>query len=452
MHIPPDVIRAVGKLEERGHQAYLVGGSLRDLIVGVPANDWDIACSALPEMVREVFGGHRVIDTGIRHGTLQVKLEENLVEITSFRSDGEYLDHRHPVKVTYVTTIEEDLARRDFTMNAIAFNPKTGFIDPYGGESDIKARTIRSVGSPGVRLGEDALRIMRALRLSSSLGFKIETSLSDSLHASRYLLKSIAVERVSEELLKMLVGDNILPVLLAYPDVLSVVIPEIEPTIGFDQKSRFHQYDVWEHTARAVEAAIQKPVVRLTLLMHDLGKPACFLVDGEGEGHFYGHDKRGEELAQYRLRELRFDNVTIYTVSQLIRYHQLRLKPENVKKWLARLGEEFLRLLIEVRRGDILAHCDSIKEEALSDLFASEARLDEIIEKGDCVRLSDLAVSGDDLLEIGFEEGKLIGETLLYLLGAVIKEELENNKEVLLAAARTYFQQARHTSNIGNAI
>ena len=405
MQLPPSVIGAIETLEERGHQAYLVGGSLRDLIIGVPVSDWDIACSATPEKVRECFEGHRVVDVGVQHGTLQVILGEGSVEITSFRRDGAYLDHRHPVAIKYVATIEEDLARRDFTMNAIAYNPRVGFVDPYGGRSDIEARLIRSVGNPDDRLGEDALRIMRALRFSSRLCFEIEGGLSDSLHYNSALLQKIAAERVSAELVKMLVGDNILSVLLMYPDVLSVIIPEIQATVRFDQKSRFHRYDIWEHTARAIQAAKQDPVVRLTLLLHDLGKPACFFVDNEGEGHFYGHDIRGEELAIDRLRELRFEKATIQKVSQLIRYHQVRLKPENVRKWLMRLGEELLRLLIEVKRGDIAAHCESISEHAMADLYASELKLNEMIKQRECVSLRTLAVNGDDLLGMGIKKG-----------------------------------------------
>jgi len=440
MLIPPTIIGVIEKLEERGHQVYLVGGSLRDLIIGVPVNDWDIACSATPDRVRECFKDHRVIDVGVQHGTLQVILEEGSVEITSFRSDGEYLDHRHPAAIEYVATIEEDLARRDFTMNAIAFNPRFGFIDPFGGRSDIEARLIRSVGNPDVRLQEDALRIMRALRFSSHLSFEIDGALSESLHKNRALLQKIAAERVSAELMKMLVCDNILSVLVAYSDVLSVIIPEIKATVGFDQKSRYHQYDIWEHTARAIQSAKQDPVVRLTLLMHDLGKPDCFFVDGAGEGHFYGHDARGEELAKHRMRELRFDTATIHRVSQLIRYHQVRLRTENVRKWLARLGEELLRLLIEVKKGDIAAHCSSIQEHALRDLCASELRLNEMLAQGECVSLSQLAVNGDDLLDRGFEEGTLIGEILRYLLESVVEEKLKNNKAELLEAAARYIE------------
>ena len=438
MQIPPYVIRAIEKLESEGYSAYLVGGCLRDTIIGTPVNDWDITCSALPDAVLTVFDGCRIVAVGIQHGTLRIEFTEGSLEVTSFRRDGEYYDNRHPATIEFVKTIEDDLSRRDFTMNAIAFNPQAGFIDPFGGQGDISDRLIRSVGDPCHRLQEDALRIMRALRFSSTLGFTLEDDLSRSLHVNKELLARIATERVSIELLKMLAGAHVLPVLLEYADVLAVFIPEIEATIGFDQKSRFHQYDIWEHTARAVDAARQDQTVRLALLMHDLGKPARFFIDSGGEGHFYGHDILGEELARNRLRELRFSNALVHQVSQVIRFHQVRLKAENTRKWLARLGEELLRLLIEVKRGDIAAHSDLIRELAMSDLMASEARLNEIIDKRLCVRLSDLAINGNDLLKMGLKEGRMIGEILSFLLTAVIEERLENSKETLLTAAMDY--------------
>ena len=435
MELAPQVQRTIDFLEARGYSAYLVGGSLRDTLIGVPVNDWDIACSAPPDKVKETFEGFKVIETGIKLGSLCILFDEGPVEVTTFRSEGEYPDHRHPADLAFVDTIEEDLARRDFTMNAIAFNPKTGFIDPYRGRDDIKAGLIRCVGDPDTRLKEDALRIMRALRFSATLGFSVDDGLSKSLLANKGLLTRIAPERVSVELMKMLPGNGIFSVLLVYHEVLSVVIPEIKATVGFDQRSRYHQYDIWEHTARAVVAAGPDPEVRLALLFHDLGKPARFFIDSEGEGHFHGHAKLGEEIARKRLKALKFSNSLIDKVATAICFHQIRLKPDNTRKWLGRLGEEMLRYIIEVSRADIAAHAENVVERLLEDLRLSEERLNELIDEGFCFKLADLAINGDDLKEIGLHEGKEIGRVLSSLLEMVIAGELENSREELLDAA-----------------
>ena len=435
MLIAPYVQTAIEKIEAKGFFAYLVGGSLRDLIRGVPVNDWDIATSATPDQMKEVFAGHQTIETGIQHGTLSVILDQDQVEITTFRRDGEYLDYRRPVHVGFVNSIEEDLARRDFTMNAIAYNPKTGLVDPYGGIGDIDYGIIRSVGDPDNRLNEDALRIMRALRFAATMGFEIENDLSKSLHTNRALLAKIAPERICTELMKMLIGEDILSTLLDYPDVLAAVIPEIQAAVGFDQKSKYHRYDIWEHTARAVEAGKPDPTVRLALLFHDLGKPAKFFIDDTGEGHFYGHDILSEELARARLKELRFSNSLIDSVATAIRFHQIRVNPDTTQKWLRRLGEDMLRLVIEVSRGDMAAHADEVVSPMLAALQSSEERLDELIAKGQCFRISDLAINGNDLKAIGLEEGREIGRVLSYLLDMVIDGDLENTREELLLAA-----------------
>lgn len=437
MQFPRYIIDVIKRIEAEGYSAYLVGGSVRDAIRRAPIHDWDIACSARPHELKTIFQDSRILDTGIQHGTITVVCDEGAVEVTTFRSDGAYLDLRHPATIGFVDTVEEDLGRRDFTMNAIAYNPSSGFIDPFKGREAIAEGIIRSVGDPDRRLSEDALRIMRALRFSATLGYAIDENLAESLHANKGLLTAISPERISIELIKMLIGQNILSVLTDYPDVLSVVIPEIEPTLGFDQKSRYHQYDVWEHTARAVAYSKPDPVVRLALLLHDLGKPAKFFVDGKGTGHFYNHDLLGEELAKRRLKQLRFSNSMITSVSAAIRFHQIRLKPENTQKWLARLGEDTLRLVIEVCRGDMAAHADAVIEAILSDLHASEARLAELLEEEACFRLSDLAIDGNDLLAIGIMEGKDIGRVLSQLLEAVVEGDLENNRETLLVAAES---------------
>jgi tRNA nucleotidyltransferase (CCA-adding enzyme) len=454
MHIPPHVIRILNRLEAGGFEAYVVGGCVRDALRGAVPHDWDIASAATPEQVAALFAEGvcsasgldgaqsvrgaddvRVLATGVRHGTLTLLVPEGPVEVTTFRSDGDYPDGRHPAQVRFLSAIQDDLARRDFTMNAVAFRQKSGFVDPFGGRADIAAGLIRAVGDPSERLREDALRIMRALRFSATLGFRIDDGLAASLRANRALLARMAPERISAELVRMLVGPGVLDVLLAYPDVLAVPIPEITATVGHDQKTPYHRYDIWEHTARAVAAAKPDALVRLALLMHDMGKPESFFVGEDGRGHFYGHDARGERIARARLKALRFDSATIEDVARLVRSHQGALRPETVLRWLNRLDERLLRLLIEVKRGDIAAHSEDVAAKGLAQMDRVEARLDELIEQRACFSLRDLAVNGDDLKSLGFEQGRELGRVLDVLLDAVIEGQLDNSREELLAAA-----------------
>jgi tRNA nucleotidyltransferase (CCA-adding enzyme) len=438
MELPPQVASTLERLEDAGFSAYVVGGCVRDALMGSEPHDWDIATSALPEQVKEVFADKRVLETGLRHGTVTLLLKGQPLEVTTFRSDGVYLDGRHPESVCFVTSIEQDLARRDFTMNALAFNPRAGLIDPFGGRRDIAERTIRSVGTPSERLQEDALRIMRALRFSARLGFSLEDKLATSLHENRTLLARIAPERIHTELLSLLVGTHVLEVLLAYPDVLAVPIPEIAATVSHAQKTPYHRYDVWEHTAHAVALGRAEPLVRLALLFHDLGKPGSFFLDEDGCAHFRGHDARGERIARARLTALRFSEAVVADVATVVRYHQTRLRPEDMLRWLSRLGEDRLRLLLAVKRGDTAAHADVIVERGLARLDACEARLDELIEQRACFSLHDLAVDGDDLKDIGFEQGREIGKCLAYLLDTVIEGSSDNARDELLAAARCW--------------
>jgi tRNA nucleotidyltransferase (CCA-adding enzyme) len=442
MQLPTYIAQALSCLENKGFSAYVVGGCVRDVLRGVSPHDWDLATSALPAQVAsvfmEAFEDARILETGLRHGTLTILLPEGSVEVTTFRSDGEYLDGRRPESVSFDVSIEEDLARRDFTMNALAFNPRVGLIDPFGGRCDIKACVIRAVGDPDERPHEDALRIMRALRFAATLGFSLDEHLADALHKNRDLLVRVAPERLGDELLRMLVGSHVLPVLLAYPDVLATVVPEIGPAIGHEQKTPYHRYDVWGHTAHAVAAAKPDPVVRLALLMHDLGKPDCFTLDENGRAHFYGHDERGELLARARLAALHLSSDTQKRVAQLVRYHQRPLRPENMLRWLNRLGEHQVRLLLEVKRGDIAAHADDIARKGLERMDACENRLNELIAEQACYRLGDLAVSGADLKSVGFDEGQELGRALAALLNAVMDGEMQNDRDQLLAAAKSW--------------
>jgi tRNA nucleotidyltransferase (CCA-adding enzyme) len=432
MEMPPYVAQTITRLEEAGFSAYVVGGCVRDTLRGVTPHDWDIATAAHPMHVHQVFAEEKLYDIGLQHGTVAVGSPEGLVEITTFRRDGAYLDNRRPAHVGFIDSLEEDLARRDFTMNAIAYNPHRGYVDPYGGCEAIAGREITSVGNPDKRLAEDALRIMRALRFSAVLGFAIDPRLSASLHANKDLLRNIAPERISRELLRMLVGENVLPVLLEYPDVLAVFIPEIGPTIGLDQKSVYHVHDVWTHIAHAVAAGKPDTTVRLALLFHDLGKPETFFLDEEGRGHFYGHDKAGEQIVRKRLKTLKFDTATTELVAQAVSYHQIKFAPENMRRQLSRFGEPMVRLLIEVKRGDLAAHAPHIANDRHAKMLACEAKVDELITQEACFSLKDLALNGDDLKELGVPQGAEIGRILDFLLNAVVEDEVANTREALL--------------------
>jgi len=432
MDIDIRAARVLDQLARSGYEAYVVGGCVRDRIRGVEPKDWDIATSALPEQVKDCFADKSVIETGLKYGTVTVAFDGLPLEVTTFRVDGPYSDDRHPDTVTFVGNLRDDLARRDFTINALAYAPHTGLVDYFGGVGDLERGVVRCVGDPGERLREDALRIMRALRFGAVLGFAIDPGLAHSLHENRGLLGQVAVERVRVELMKMLVGEDILAVLLEFPDVLAQLIPEITPAVGFDQHNRHHRYDVWEHTARSVAYSCPSAIVRLTLLLHDLGKPGMFSRGDDGVGHFRGHARLSEELARARLGELRFDTATINTVARLVKYHDAIMPDGRLLRWLNRLGEDTLRLLIEVKRGDIKAAHEDFVPERLKVLGELEQELDAVIAAGTCFSLRDLAVSGRDLMALGIEEGPAVGEALQRLLEDVMDGAVPNEREALL--------------------
>jgi tRNA nucleotidyltransferase (CCA-adding enzyme) len=339
--------------------------------------------------------------------------------------------------VTFVRSLKEDLARRDFTINALAYDLASGVIDYFGGEADIKNRRLRAVGDPDRRLNEDALRLLRALRFSAVLSFDIEQSLADSIHRNRELLRNISQERIAAELSKMIVGDDIVRILLDYPDVFSVFIPEIAKTLGFDQKNPHHIQDVWTHTAQSVGAAAPgaDPIVRLAMLFHDLGKPDSFTVDEHGTGHFYGHNKISEDIATSRLKTLRFDNDTIEAVSKLVRWHDAKIAPENLVRWLNKMGEAPLRNLLEVKKADALAQNELFGHDKIQGIEHLKEELDQLIANEQCYKLTDLMITGTDLLGLGVQEGPAVGSILDTLLEKVMDGELENDRSTLLSAA-----------------
>lgn len=436
--LPEKVHRLLDLLHVKGFAAHVVGGCVRDSLMGIEPHDWDICTSATPDEMKLCFAGLRVIETGLQHGTLTVMVENEPFEVTTYREDGEYQDNRHPKKVLFVRSLKEDLSRRDFTINAMAYNEQDGLVDPYGGTSDLEKKLIRCVGAPDTRFDEDALRLIRALRFAAVFGFNIEPATGESIHKSKELLKKIAVERIGSEFGKLLCGQGVEGVLRAYSDVIAVFIPEIVPMIGFRQNNPYHCYDVWEHTIISIASAANNPIVRLTMLLHDIAKPVSFTKDEAGIGHFYGHPSRSAEMAEAILKRLRYDNATTETVKILVLYHDVDLHSNSgyVKRLMNQLGIEKLMLLLDVKLADYRAqNPDHLPERELA-LTKFRDVFDSVLDEAQCFSMKDLAVNGRDLIGAGIPQGTRIGAILRELLDMVINDVIENEKEVLLKAAK----------------
>ncbi len=432
--LPSAVRTALERLNDAGFEAYCVGGCVRDYIMGVVPHDFDITTSASPDQTSECFKDCRVIETGIKHGTVTVIVENEMLEITTFRTDGTYSDGRHPDSVTFTKSLEEDLARRDFTMNAIAYNPATGIVDPFGGREDIEKRTVRCVGEPERRFSEDALRILRALRFSSVLGFEIEKETKDAIYEKAPTLEKISNERIYAELTKLLCGQDAERILTDFRDVFALIIPPLGACFDFEHKSKYHKYDVYTHIVKTVAYCERTPVLRLAALFHDIEKPASFTVDENGVGHCYGHQERSAETAKKILRSLHADNKTIQTVENLIIWHDTHVSPDLmcIKKLISRTSFEFARLLFKLKRADILAHADDY---TMTDRIDGAEKTTDLLEKENaCLFVKDLKISGKDLTDMGMS-GKKVGKTLEKLLNMVIEEKIPNDREILLEQA-----------------
>lgn len=432
--LPEQVNTVLRRLREAGYAAYAVGGCVRDRLMGAAPTDYDVATAALPEQVASMFAGDRAVGTGMKHGTVTVLLDAMPIEVTTFRVDGDYADARHPDAVAFTPSLAEDLARRDFTINAMAWSAESGVIDPFGGQADLQSRLIRCVGDPDARFTEDALRILRALRFASVLGFAIEERTAAALRRNRERLKKISAERVASELCKLICGTDVRRILLDYTDVLGVVLPELLPMRGLDQRNVHHIYDVLEHTAVAVERVPPEPILRWAALLHDSGKPACFTLDENGTGHFYGHPKESARLADAALRRLKKDTETRERVVRLVQYHDTQIGPAEkpVKRALHQFGPETFFQLLALKRADNLAQSPEYRDrQAYYDEVERLAR--DILERKDCFSLKDLAVRGGDLIAAGMAPGKDLGAALQTLLNAVIDGKAENEKEALLA-------------------
>ena len=433
--MPVGVRTVLGALEAAGHEAWCVGGCVRDLLLGRTPEDWDVTTDALPEETLALFGDDAA-PTGLRHGTVSVRAGGQTVEVTTFRVDGPYRDHRRPETVRFTRSLEEDLGRRDFTVNAMALDLRGTLRDPWNGRGDLAAGVLRCVGAPDRRFREDALRLLRGLRFAAALGLDIAPETAAAIHENRALLGEIAPERIQIELTKLLCGAAAPQVLREYPDVLGVFWPELLPMVGFDQRNRHHCHDVWEHTLRALAEVPGEPVLRYTVLLHDSGKPACFTLDDRGSGHFYGHPAESGRLADRLLRRLRCANGFRETVVRLVEWHDRNIPrtDRGLRRALRQLGETDLRRLLAVKRADNLAQAPAYRA-TQGEIDQAEAILDRLLAEGACVSLDRLAVRGGDLLALGLR-GPAVGELLEELLDAVVDGALPNDREALLEYAR----------------
>ncbi len=464
--------KAIDLLESYGFEGYLVGGSLRDFVLGKTPKDWDITTKALPAQVVELFSreGYKVIETGLVHGTVTV-LFENLpeeqasensknfldqqasensknfldqqpatkytgIEITTYRTDGPYSDGRHPDSVRFSSSLDQDLQRRDFTINAMAYNPKTGIIDLYGGINDLENRTIRCVGQAETRFAEDSLRILRGLRFASALGFEIHRDTVQAMKVQAQGLARISKERIAVELTKMLCGPGAKKVILDHVDILGHVLPELIPMKDFDQNTPYHIYDLLTHTAVSLESIAPKPHLRWAMLLHDTGKVDTYFEDEKGVGHFPGHQKVSCEIADQILSRLKFDTATKDRIIALVKYHDANIEPTktSIKRWLRRLTPQVFFELLQVKEADNLAQSPKFQDRRLA-LVEIKRLAQEVLEEMECFALKDLKINGSTLIDLGFQPGPCIGEVLNQLLDQVIEGTLENSPEALRAKA-----------------
>lgn len=426
--------KLIETLENKGYEAYAVGGAVRDFLRGVKYSDIDFTTSATPEQMMEAFSNFKVYPTGIKHGTLTVKVYDEYFEVTTFRTESGYSDNRRPDEVEFISSLDEDLKRRDFTINAIAYNPKRGYVDKFDGQADIKNKIIRTVGNPTERFKEDALRILRGLRFSSSLGFEIEKETKNAILNNYNLLKNVAIERIKTELDGILCGDSVGKILLEFKEVFFFLIPKLKECDGFLQMSKYHNLDVYGHIVKSVQNSEKDKIVRWALLLHDIEKPSCFTKDDNNVGHFYGHQKKSSETAREILKAFKCDNYTINTVSQLIYIHDIPLEenPVNIKFFLNKYGFTFLKQFIQVRKGDGIAHAKPYGLERVENADKVLKIAENVVKSGECYTLKRLSVNGDDIKKLGYK-GAEIKKILELSLNLVIKGEVINDKNQILS-------------------
>ena len=440
INIPTAANELIHTLQKNGHSAYVVGGCVRDSILGRNPHDWDICTSATPDEMLEIFKDRKIIETGLQHGTVTVVVGGESFEITTYRIDGTYSDNRRPDSVTFTDKLVEDLKRRDFTINAMAYNDTEGLIDPFNGLVDIEYEKIDCVGSAKERFEEDALRILRAIRFAAQLDFSITPGTEREIHQQYKNLENISIERINSEFCKIVVSDNFCVELLLYKDVFSLFIPELKDMFGFPHNNPYHIFDVFYHTLHAIEYCESDDlIVRLALLFHDIGKPHSYQDGEDGVRRFTGHWEVSADMTDNIMKRLRFDNDTRNKVVALVFYHDLSVKDrKDIKKLLNLIGIEQFERLLEIKRADAKAHNPICAKERIENIDNIEQIFKEIVRNNECFSLKDLDVNGSDLIAIGYESGKQLGTALQGLLDCVIEGEVYNSKEDLLRLAKNW--------------
>ena len=443
IEMPQAVKEIIETLEGAGFEAFAVGGCVRDAVLGRIPADWDITTSAMPEEVKALFA--RTIDTGIQHGTVTVMVDHVGYEVTTYRIDGEYEDARHPKEVSFTSNLVEDLKRRDFTINAMAYNDRAGIVDEFDGIGDLEKGVIRCVGNPIDRFGEDALRMLRAVRFSAQLGFAIDEATKEAIVTLAPNLEKISAERIQVELVKLLTSDHPDYLRVAYETgITAVVLPEFDAIMNCEQKDALHEESVGEHTLRSLLNVEADKVLRLTMLFHDFGKPMTHSRTEEGVTRFFGHPDIGADLSREIMRRLKFDNDTTDKVKKLTAVHDLfvRNAPNRVRRCMSKVGKELFPYFLKVRRGNILAWKEEAQEKALAELKELETIYEGILERAECVCIKELHIDGKDLMAAGVKQGKQIGDILSDLLEVVLEEPEKNTKETLLSYVKeTYLKE-----------
>ena len=443
MMLPQEANYCIQALEAAGFGAYAVGGCVRDSLLGLTPADFDLCTNARPEEIRSVFAAHQLLHHGEKHGTVGVVLNHQVFEITTFRTEGGYEDSRHPKWVKFVTNVEEDLARRDFTVNAMAFNPKCGYVDPFGGQKDLENKILRTVGDPEARFREDALRILRGARFSARFRLTVDPATRAAMERLAPLMDNLARERVFEELCKLLLSATATD-LLVFAPLLTQVIPELSASVGFQQHSPHHAFDVFTHTAHVTEAVPKELGLRWAALLHDIGKPACFTLDENGRGHFKGHAKVSAEIADVVLLRLKAPSALRQQVTDLIGLHMTKLEPDKklLRRRLGKLGQERLLELLQLQEAD-MGSKGTGKPEEMDQFPVLRNLIEEVLAEAACFSIKDLAVNGWDLQQAGIPAGPDIGKCLSWLLGQVQDEVLPNDRAILLDTVKKLMEDSR---------
>lgn len=446
--IPRPVLEVMEQLERKGFRAWVVGGSLRDLLRGKPPHDFDLASNAPPQKLAVLLPDARVVETGLRFGTVTVLYGGMSIEITRLRVEGDYRDGRRPNAVSPTEEIAEDLARRDFTINAMAWRPGEEICDPFGGRQDLKSGLLRAVGRPRQRFEEDALRILRGMRFASQMGYRIEGETAAAIHETKGLLKQISAERICEEIWRMILGEHPVAVMTEFADVVAEALPELAPMMGFPQHSLYHIYDVWGHTLRVIAGAPQEPVTRMAALLHDCGKPQMLTMDRFGHGHFKGHAPRGALLADEICRRLKMSRRRREQVVQLVRWHDEDIPPNDaqVRRWLGFLGEEQMRRFLDLQEADSRAKSARSDTQFAEDL---RRRMEQALARKDCCRIDQLNITGRELMALGIPQ-KEIGRAKQALLEQALEDPARNSPPALRENALAWWR--RQTGQPGAAV